>query len=253
MRLKGKTALITGSSRNIGKHIALAFAAEGADIVVNTRSNQDELEAAAAECSRLGARVLSHLADVSVAEQAQGLVAAALEHFEKIDILVSNAAVRPHTPLLDLTVEEWHHVMSVNLHAAFYLCKAALPAMVEQRSGSIIALGGGYTVQPNSAAVAASKLGLDGLIRVIASEYGPHGIRANLVVPGSIETERRYPEWYSRGGQGPHGGADLGRTPLRRRGMPEEVASACLFLASDESSYVTGSHLWCTGGSRTGP
>lgn len=251
MRLAGKTALITGSSRNIGKAIALTFAKEGAELVLNTKSNREELEAAAAECKRLGARVLTCLADVSVPEEAAGMVQAALRHFGKLDVLVSNAAIRPHRPLTEIPLDEWHQVMAVNLHAAFYLCKAALPSMVERGAGNIIALGGGVG-QPNAAAVAASKLGLEGLIRTIAAEYGPRGIRANLLMPGSTETERRHPEWYTQGGQSPFGTPEhLRRIPLGRRGRPEEVAAACLFLASDESSYVTGSYLWCNGGGLT--
>jgi len=256
VRLTGKTVLITGASRNIGKCMALAFAKEGADLVLNTKSNREELDAVTRECQDLGARVHSVIGDVSVADQAQKVVEAGLKHFGKIDVLISNAAIRPHTPILDVSIEEWHQVLAVNLHATFYLCKAVLPSMVKRHSGNIIALGGGYAPNmglPNTAAVSASKLGLEGLIRVVATEMGPHGIRANLLMAGSTDTERRHPEWYpERRESGWTAPENLSRTPLRRQGKPEEVAAACLFLACDESSYVTGSHLWCNGGVYSG-
>ncbi len=251
MRLEGKTALITGASRNIGKATALAFAREGADLILNTRTNQEELDAVAAECTALGVRTLPVLADVADADQVFAMVDKGLETFGNIDILVSNAAIRPHKSIADTTVAEWRQVMDVNLNAAFYLCKAVIPGMKQQQSGSIITLGGLSSVsgRPNTAAVTASKTGLLGLTRALAAELGPDGIRVNMVVPGSMDTERRYPEWYPEHQAAPaNAPQQLNNIPMRRQGTPEELASTCLFLASDEASYITGDRILCMGG-----
>lgn len=251
MRLQGKTALITGASRNIGKAIALAFAREGANLVLNTRANQEELSAVAAACEGLGVRTLPVLADVAQAEQVGRMVEQGLQHFGAIDILVSNAAIRPHKPITDTTIEEWHQVMGVDLHATFYLSKALIPSMIQHRTGSIIAIGGlsSLTGRPNTTAVTAAKTGLLGFIRALAAEVGAHGIRANMVMPGSTDTERRYPEWYPELRDAPRGSpAHVQDIPLGRQGTPEEVAAACVFLASDESSYITGDRILCMGG-----
>jgi 3-oxoacyl-[acyl-carrier protein] reductase len=251
MRLQGKTALITGASRNIGKATALAFAREGAGLILNTRSQQDELNAVAAECRALGVRTLALLADVAHVDQVFAMVEQGLATFGKIDILVSNAAIRPHQSITDISVAEWHQVMDVNLNATFYLCKAVVPSMKQQRSGSIITLGGLASVsgRPNTAAVTASKTGLLGLTRALAAELGPDGIRVNMVVPGSMDTERRYPEWYPEHQEAAANAPEqLKGIPMRRQGTPEELAATCLFLASDESSYITGDRILCMGG-----
>ena len=142
MRLEGKTALITGASRNIGREIALTFAREGADLVLNTRSSQAELEEVATACRELGVRAQTAICDVSDAPAVYRMVSEGVAALGKIDILVSNVAIRPHKPMLEVSDDEWDHVMGVNLDSAFYLCKAVLPGMMARRSGSIIALGG---------------------------------------------------------------------------------------------------------------
>lgn len=251
MRLHGKTALITGASRNIGAATALAFAREGANLVLNTHTNQQELDAVAAACEALGVRTLSVLADVAEANEVFGMVEQGLEHFGTIDILVSNAAIRPHKPLAEVTVDEWHRVFGVNLHATFYLCKAVTPTMMQQRRGSIITLGGlaSLSGRPDTAAVTASKTGLLGLTRALAAELGPYGVRVNMIAPGSMNTERRYPEWYPEHHQTPADApASLQSIPLGRQGTAEELAATCVFLASDESSYITGDCIRCMGG-----
>src|SRR6266436_3461002 len=225
LKLRGRTALITGASRNIGRAIALAFAAQGADLVLNTRVNADELEAVAAECRKAGARVVT--------------------------ALVCNAAIRPHKSVTDTSVEEWHRVLGVNLHSAFYLARAVVPAMKERRRGSIIALGGmsSLTGRPNTAVVTVAKTGLLGLVRALAAELGPFGIRVNMVMPGFIDTERRHADWYPEFRQAPPGSPEeLAKIPLRRLGRPDDIADACVFLASDASSYVTGDSIRVMGG-----
>jgi NAD(P)-dependent dehydrogenase (short-subunit alcohol dehydrogenase family) len=249
--LRGKTALITGASRNIGRAIALAFAAEGADLVLNTRVNREELDAVAEECTKSGVRAVPLLADIADAAAVDAMVGQATAALGAIDVLVCNAAIRPHKAVEETSLEDWHRVMSVNLHSAFYLARAVVPGMKERRRGSIIALGGqsSLTGRPQTAAVTAAKTGLLGLVRALAAELGPFGIRANMVVPGFIDTERRYANWYPEFRQSPPGSPEqLKQIPLGRLGRPEDIADACVFLASDASSYVTGDSIRVMGG-----
>ena len=251
MRLNGRTALITGASRNIGRAIALAYAAEGADLLLNTRANREELEGVAEECRKAGVRVATALADVGDSAAVEAMVARGLAELGAIDVLVCNAAIRPHKSLSDTSLEEWHHVLGVNLHSAFYLARAVVPGMQERRRGSIIALGGlsSVTGRPNTAAVTAAKTGLLGLVRALAAELGPFGIRANMVMPGLIDTERRYAEWYPEFKKSPPGSPEqLKEIPLGRLGRPEDIAEACVFLASEASAYVTGDTIRVMGG-----
>jgi 3-oxoacyl-[acyl-carrier protein] reductase len=250
-RLQGRAALITGASRNIGRAIARAFAAEGADLVLNTRANVEELDAVAAECRKAGVRVVTALGDVGDAAACQAMVERGLAELGAIDVLVCNAAIRPHKSVTDTSVEEWHKVLGVNLHSAFYLARAVVPGMKERRRGSIIALGGmsSLTGRPNTAVVTVAKTGLLGLVRALAAELGPFGIRVNMVMPGFIDTERRHAEWYPEFRQAPPGSAEeLAKIPLRRLGRPDDIADACVFLASDASSYVTGDSIRVMGG-----
>jgi 3-oxoacyl-[acyl-carrier protein] reductase len=255
MKLQGRTAFVTGASRNIGRAIALAFAAEGADLVLNTRANREELEGVADECRKLGVRVVSVLGDIGDAAAVESMVKNALAVLPSIDVLVCNAAIRPHKPITETSLEDWHHVLAVNLHSAFYLARAVVPGMKERGRGSIIALGGqsSITGRPGTAAVTAAKTGLLGLVRALAAELGPSGIRVNMVVPGTIDTERRYAEWYPEFRQAPPGGPEqVKRIPLGRLGRPEDIAEACLFLASDASAYITGDTIRVMGGSVIG-
>jgi 3-oxoacyl-[acyl-carrier protein] reductase len=252
MRLEGKTALITGASRNIGREIALTFAREGADLVLNTRTSQAELDEVAGKCRELGVKTHTVIADVSDSASVKKMVADGIEALGKIDILVNNVAIRPHKPILKVTDEEWHHTLGVNLHAAFYLCKAVLPAMMERKTGSIIALGGqsAITGRPNTSIVTTAKTGVVGLIRAVAAEMAPYNIRANVVNPGSTDTSRDNPDWYpefqaevSRGSS-----EHLKEIPMGRQGTVQDIANACLFFASDESSYITGDSVNVMGG-----
>ena len=249
--LKGKTALITGASRNIGRAIALAYAAEGADLVLNTRANREELDAVAQECAKAGVRVVPVLGDIGEAGAVDAMVRQGIAELGAIDVLVCNAAIRPHKSITDTSLEDWHRVMAVDLHSAFYLARAVVPGMKERRRGSIIALGGqsAITGRPNTSAVTAAKSGLLGLVRSLAAELGPFGIRANMVIPGFIDTERRYAEWYPELQQRSPGAPEqVKEIPLRRLGRSEDIADACVFLASDASSYVTGDTIRVMGG-----
>ena len=251
MRLEGKTALITGASRNIGREMATTFAREGADLALSSLQSPQELDEVAAECRELGVKTYTATADISDGDQCRRLVADSEEALGKIDVLVSNAAIRPHHPLLTVTDEDWHRVFGINLHSTFYLAKAVLPGMMERQAGSIIGIGGmaAITGRPDTSTVTAAKTGLWGLIRAIAAEFAPYNVRANMVNPGTIDTSRRNPEWFARESRRPVGTDDqLRRIPLGRQGTIYDIANACLFLASDESSYITGDQLNVVGG-----
>jgi 3-oxoacyl-[acyl-carrier protein] reductase len=251
MRLKDRIAIVSGASRNIGACIAQTFAKEGAHLVLIANKSQEGLEKVAGGIQALGREALTVTADVGNSAQVNAAVEKSLKHFGHVDILASVAGIRPNRPFWEVPDEEWHRVMAVNLYATFYFARALAPSMMARKSGNIIAIGGMSTLTSgtNRAAVGASKTGLHGLIRSLALELGPYGIRANLIAPGLIDTERLNPEWY------PAGGADLMRpdlkgdsTPLRRNGTPQDVANAAVFLASDESAYITGDRMVCAGG-----
>ena len=178
MRLENKTAFITGASRNIGSEVALTFAREGANLVLNTKSSRQELEEVAAQCRELGAQTHIVMGDVSDSSRVSEMVEEGIQELGKIDVLVNNVAIRPHRPILEITDEEWRQVLGVNLDSAFYLCRAVLPDMIERRSGSIVALGGqaAITGRPGTALVTTAKTGLLGLIRAIAAEVAPYNV-----------------------------------------------------------------------------
>ncbi len=252
MRLEGKTALITGASRNIGREVALTFAREGADLILNTRASQAELDDVAGKCRELGVKTHTVITDVSDSASVSKMVDEGIQAMGKIDILVNNVAVRPHKPILEVTDEEWHSTLAINMHAAFYLCKAVLPEMMERRAGSIIALGGqsAITGRPGTSIVTTAKTGVLGLIRAVAAEMAPYNIRANMVNPGSTDTTRGNPEWYPefQGGTERGSSEHLKEIPMGRQATVKDIANACLFFASDESAYITGDSVNVMGG-----
>ena len=247
MRFKGKTALISGAGRNIGKAISLAFAREGADVILVART-ADDVEKVAQECIGMGVQALPIAADAGKHEDVERVVQQGLQRFGKVDVLISVVGLRPHRPFWQFSYDEWQQVFNVNVHSTFFFAKALAPGMIEQRSGSIVALGGMSSVtamRPGIGAVAASKHGLYGLIKAMAVDLGPYRIRANLIAVGNIDTERRNPEWYLPGEEPKPEHQHLA---LRRDGYPQEIANAALFLASDEASYITGDRIACSGG-----
>lgn len=252
LQLAGKTALIAGAARNVGREIALTFAREGADLVLLARQSREELDQVAQACRALGVRALPLIADVGDAQAVQAAVGQGLAQFGRIDVLVNVAGLRPHRGFLDVPFAEWQSVFDVNCHSLFHLAQAVLPGMVERRGGSIIALGGQSALRPSNhgAAVTASKHAEWGLIKSLALEFGQYGIRANMVNPGLIEVERRNPEWYQGGT--PVRASRIEKTPLRRLGQAQEVANVVLFLASEQSAYVTGDRILAVGGAYMG-
>lgn len=190
MTLEGRTALVTGAGRNIGKAIALAFAREGANLVVNARSNGQEVEAVASEARSLGVKAIGALGDISDPQQVQSVAEQALRAFGAVDILVNNAAIRPGRPFTELDYDEWRRIIGIDLDGAFLCTKAFLPGMIAQQWGRIINMAGmmAYEGHTGYAHVSAAKMGLVGMTRSLAVELAPHGILVNCVSPGTIDT-----------------------------------------------------------------
>src|SRR5215510_835207 len=243
-KLDGKVALITGSGRNIGRATALSLAGEGAHIVVNARTNQAEADAVAHEVRDLGVKALAVLADVAKKDQVDALAARALSEFGRVDILINNAAIRPHKPFTEVTVQDWEHVRGVVLDGALYLTQAIIPSMVKNQYGRILFFTGhgAFTGGSGRAHVSAAKMGLIGLARGLAAEFAAQNIRVNVVSPGSIDTSRANPEWYQ--GRTPSASG----IPLGRQGTVDEIAATCLFLVTDDSGFITGQTIHANGG-----
>ena len=238
--LEGKTALVTGSGRNLGRAILIEFAARGANVVVNARSNRAEAEAVAEEARALGADALVTLADAGDVDAVHALAGEALRRFSSIDIYVSNAATRPHQSVLDVSAEDWRRALATNLDASFHLAKAIAPSMVERGWGRIIHIGGGFGVAPGRLHTLTGKAGLLGLTKALAADLGGYGITANLVAPAALDVRGE------RAGAPPQSGPDA--VAAGRWGTPKDVAWACAFLASERSGFITGQTLHVNGG-----
>ena len=242
--LDGKTALVTGATRGIGRAIALRFAAEGADVAFTYRSQDEAAVALQAEMETMGVRAKAYKSDAASFEDVHNVVADVKETFGKIDILVNNAGITKDGLMMRMDEAAWDAVIGTNLKSAFNFIHACTPLMARQRSGSIINMSSVVGVSGNAGQCnySASKAGLIGLSKSIAKEMGPRGIRSNCIAPGFIATdmtealpENLRQEWEKQ-------------IPLRRGGQPEDVAKVALFLASDLSSYVTGQVINCCGG-----
>jgi 3-oxoacyl-[acyl-carrier protein] reductase len=244
-KLEGKVALVTGSGRNIGRATVLMMAREGANIVVNARSNQQEAESVAREVRDLGVKAVPILADVGNKAEVERLASKALSEFGRVDILINNAAIRPHKPFLEVTDEDWERVRNVVLDGAFYLTRALLGEMVKNKYGRVLFFCGDGSISARSsgrAHLSAAKMALIGMARGLASEFAPHNIRVNVVSPGSIDTRRDNPEWY-----GNHQPNSAG-IPLGRQGHVDEIAATCLFLVGDDGGFITGQTIHVNGG-----
>lgn len=242
--LTGKTALVTGATRGIGRAIALKFAAEGADVAFTYRSQHEAAQSLIEEIQALGVRAKAYASDAASYEDAHTVVEDVKAEFGRIDILVNNAGVTRDGLMLRMDETQWDTVIGNNLKSAFNFIHACTPVMARQRGGSIISMSSvvGLAGNAGQCNYAASKAGLVGLTKSIAKEMGSRGIRANCIAPGFIATdmtssvsEDMRKEWEKQ-------------IPLRRSGTPEDVANVALFLASDLSSYVTGQVISCCGG-----
>ena len=246
--LEGKTALITGATRGIGKAIALKFASEGANIAFTGRGENEtqiaSLDSTRQEIEALGVKCTAYAGNASDFAQTEEIVQKIKEEFGSIDILVNNAGITKDTLLLRMTEEQWDSVINTNLKSAFNFTHACLPIMMRQRGGSIINMSSVVGVHGNAgqANYAASKAGMIAMAKSVAQEMGPKGIRVNVLAPGFIETDMTSAlsdeireEWKKK-------------IPLRRAGQTEDIANAALYLASNLSSYVTGQVIQVDGG-----
>lgn len=244
--LAGRTALVTGSGRNLGRGIALGFARGGANVVLNGRNDMAALQSVAAEAQALGVQAQCLLADVSVPDEVQRMTAEALVRFGRIDIAVSNVGLRPRQAFLDISVQDWQRVIETSLSSAFYLARTVLPSMRDNRWGRIIHISGrdGFFTYANRAHNVTAKAGLHALAKAIAVEFGEFNITANTIAPGKMDTlrdETHYPGYQALWAEA------VKTMPLRRLGTPEDAAQACLYLAS-EDSWVTGQLIHLNGG-----
>lgn len=252
MNLEGKVALVTGGGAGIGLAIVERFVAEGARVCISGR-RREKLEEAAGSLPE--GSVATCAGDVSDYDDVRRMVAATLELGGKIDVLVNNAGVDPGGSVVDLDPAVWHQVLETNLTGPFTTMKAVIPHMVEAGGGSIINMSslGGVRCLPSMAAYCTSKAGLIMLTQQAALDYGPHGIRCNAVCPGPIRTqmlEHSLAPMALAMGTGIEGvlGKLTGTVPLRRAASPSEVTGICTFLASDDSTFMTGAALLLDGG-----
>lgn len=242
--LAGKTALITGAGRGIGRAIALRFAQEGANVAITDIRITDEVEEFIAQLNAMGVKAKAYTSNAADFDDAHKTVEAVAADFGAIDILVNNAGITRDGLLMRMTEEQWDMVINVNLKSAFNLTHAVTPIMMRQRSGSIINMASVVGVSGNAgqANYSASKAGMIGLAKSTAKELGSRGIRANAIAPGFIITDMTNAlsedvkkQWAAQ-------------IPLRHGGTPEDVAGVATFLASDLSAYVSGQVIHCCGG-----
>jgi 3-oxoacyl-[acyl-carrier protein] reductase len=239
--LAGRVAVVTGSARNIGRAIAIALAAGGAAVVVNARRALQDAEAVAETIRSAGGRAVAHVADVSDPEAAAALIAAAIDRFGRLDVLVNNASVRREVDFASLDYREWRDIVGTTLDGAYLCSRAALPHLVASGEGSIVNIGGlsSHMGAPRRAHVIAAKAGLVGLTRALAHDLAPHRITVNCVAPGLIDTARSGPE--------PSHHQSLA-TPVGRKGRPEEIANLVRFLCGPGARYITGQTIHANGG-----
>lgn len=242
--LKGRCAIVTGSSRGIGKAIAKKLASEGVNIVLNYRSSDEEAIKVETELKEFGVEVLRIKADISKFEEVEKLIKAAKEKFNKIDIMVNNAGVTIDNLLVRMKEEDFDNVINVNLKGVFNCLKAITPVMLRQRCGAIINISSvvGLTGNAGQVNYAASKAGVIGMTKSLAKELGSRGITVNAVAPGFIETDMTHDlnEEYRKKIQQ--------EIPLKRFGTADDVADVVSFLAGDDAKYITGQVIHVDGG-----
>jgi len=245
--LEGKTALITGAARGIGRSIALRLAGEGADIAFTDLAYDDAAKAVERELTDKGVKAKAYASDASKLDQTQEVVEQVIAEFGKIDILVNNAGITNDTLLMRMTEKQWDAVITVNLKSVFNFTKCVQMYMLKQRSGSIINMSSVVGVSGNAGQsnYSASKAGIIGFTKSIAREVGSRNIRCNAIAPGFIMTKmtEKLPEDVRK--------EWINQIPLKRGGTPDDVANVTLFLASDLSSYVSGQVINVCGGMKT--
>ena len=245
--LEGKTAIITGASRGIGKAIALRFAEEGCNVAFTDLVEDENMKQTETELQSLGIRAKGYASDASNFEETDRVVKEIVKEFSAVDALVNNAGITKDTLLMRMSEEQWDAVIKVNLKSVFNFTKAAQRIMLKQRSGSIINMSSVVGVSGNAgqANYSASKAGIIGFTKSVARELGSRGVRSNAIAPGFIITEMtaKIPEDARKAWEE--------SIPLKRGGTPEEVAGVAVFLASDLSSYVSGQVIQVCGAMNT--
>lgn len=245
--LEGKTAIVTGASRGIGKAVALKFAAEGCDIAFTDLFEDDHMKNTENELAAMGVKAKGYASNAASFEDTDKVVERIVEEFGKVDILVNNAGITKDTLLMRMSEEQWDAVINVNLKSVFNFTKAVQKTMLKQRSGSIVNMSSVVGVSGNAGQsnYSASKAGIIGFTKSIARELGSRGIRSNAIAPGFIITEMtaKIPEDARKAWEE--------SIPMKRGGTPEEVAKVALFLASDLSSYVSGQVISVCGAMKT--
>lgn len=242
--LKGYAAIITGSSRGIGRAIALAFAENGADLVIHG-TKEAALQELQSQIRDMGVRCEYVAGDIGQYETAQRLADTCMAAYGKIDVLVNNAGINSRKTFAELTPEDWDNMLRVNLTSAFYTCKTVVPHMLERKKGAIINMSSsaGKTAHPNAAVCyGVSKAGINSLTQKLAYDLAPHGIRVNAVCPGPIETDMslQWTEEYRE--------KVFSSIPLRRLGTGADVANVAVFLASEMAAFVVGESINVNGG-----
>ncbi|MDH5537300.1 MAG: SDR family oxidoreductase [Betaproteobacteria bacterium] len=239
--LKGKVALVTGAAKNIGRAIALELAAAGAAVAVNTRASRAGAETVVNEIRAAGGESDVFMADIADPKAAKAMVDGVLKRFGRVDCLVLNASVRTERPFLELTYDEWRTPLSISLDGSFYLAQACLPSMIKNAGGAIVTLGGMTALSGSKGRVHGSvaKHGMVGLTRALAREFGEQGIRVNCIAPGQMNTSRA-------SSRSARGGDEL--VPMKRKGEPEEIATAVRFLCGPGASFISGQTLHVNGG-----
>ena len=253
MRLEGKVALVTGGTSGIGSATAIRFAKEGARVAITGR-NPGRGQQVVADIAASGGEAVFVRSDVRIAADCRNAVEQSLERFGKIDILFNNAGVFHPKTIPECTEEEWDETIDSSLKGAFLMSKYVLPSMIERGSGSIIHTSSGWGILGGhgAAAYCAAKGGLIVMAKAMAIDHGPHGIRVNCVCPGDVLTPMLYDDAAKRGMSWDDYAAGAADRPLGRIGTADEIADAVLFLASDESSFVTGEALVVDGGGVAG-
>lgn len=242
--LEGKTVIVTGGARGIGRAIAISCAKQGANIAFTDMSQDDNFNSLQKEITDLGVKCVGYVSDASKYEQAHELIDKVAAEFTTIDVLVNNAGITRDALLMRMTEEQWDLVLNVNLKSIFNMTKAVQKVMLKQRNGSIVNMTSvvGLSGNAGQANYAASKAGMIGFTKSIAKELGSRNVRCNAIAPGFIMTEMtaQLPEEIKQGW--------FDKIPLKRGGTPEDVANAVIFLGSDLSSYVTGQVITVCGG-----